>query len=115
MDTSLKWHKVTSDSPSEIPWPENNMLEYEVNGKRIVLAKWNDQIWAFNAKCPHANGRMANGYINSQGFVICPLHHYSFSIKNGRNPSLEGFFLKTYPVELRSEGIFIGFKPISLF
>jgi 3-phenylpropionate/trans-cinnamate dioxygenase ferredoxin subunit len=112
MDTSLEWHVITND-PLSIQWPENNMLEFEIAGKQIALAKWNDQYWAFNAKCPHANGRMAQGYINNQGYVICPLHHYSFSIKNGRNPSLEGFLMKTYPVEVRSEGIFVGFKPIS--
>jgi 3-phenylpropionate/trans-cinnamate dioxygenase ferredoxin subunit len=36
-------------------------------------------------------------------------------MKNGRNTSGEGYFLKTYPVETRPEGIFIGFKPFSLF
>jgi 3-phenylpropionate/trans-cinnamate dioxygenase ferredoxin subunit len=30
-------------------------------------------------------------------------------MKNGRNTTGEGYFLKTYPVEQRQEGIFIIF------
>jgi 3-phenylpropionate/trans-cinnamate dioxygenase ferredoxin subunit len=36
-------------------------------------------------------------------------------MKNGRNTSGEGYFLKTYPIELREEGLFIGFQSFSLF
>jgi 3-phenylpropionate/trans-cinnamate dioxygenase ferredoxin subunit len=36
-------------------------------------------------------------------------------MKNGRNTTGEGYFLKTYPVELRPNGLFIGFKPNSFF
>jgi len=47
--------------------------------------------------------------------VVCPLHRYCFDMKNGRNTSGEGYFLKTYPIELRAEGLFIGFQSFSLF
>ena len=112
--TTMNWFLIT-DAPTSLDWPQNQLLDMEVEGKKITLAKWKDGYFAFAQKCPHASGRMAQGYINPLGQVVCPLHRYAFDMKNGRNTSGEGYFLKTYPVELRNEGIFIGFKSNSLF
>jgi nitrite reductase/ring-hydroxylating ferredoxin subunit len=114
MSGNINWELVT-DAPLTLEWPDNNLLEIEVAGKKVTLAKWKEGYFAFASKCPHASGRMASGYINPLGQVVCPLHRYAFDMKNGRNTSGEGYFLRTYPVETRPEGIFIGFKPFSLF
>ena len=114
MSSSISWELVT-DTPLGLDWPASNLLEIEVGGRKLTLAKWEGNYFAFARKCPHASGRMASGYINPLGQVVCPLHRYAFDMKNGRNTSGEGYFLKTYPVETRPEGIFIGFKPFSLF
>jgi 3-phenylpropionate/trans-cinnamate dioxygenase ferredoxin subunit len=110
----MHWVLIT-DAPASLDWPDNYLLDLEVDGKKITLAKFKDGYFAFAQKCPHASGRMAQGYINPLGQVVCPLHRYAFDMKNGRNTTGEGYFLKTYPVELRPEGIFIGFKPNSFF
>jgi nitrite reductase/ring-hydroxylating ferredoxin subunit len=44
------------------------------------------------------------------GNIVCPLHRYKFSLVNGRNVSGEGYYLKTYPVEQREDGLYIGFE-----
>jgi 3-phenylpropionate/trans-cinnamate dioxygenase ferredoxin subunit len=112
--TEMHWVLLT-DAPLSLDWPDNQLLDLEVDGKKITLAKFKDGYFAFAQKCPHASGRMAQGYINPLGQVVCPLHRYAFDMKNGRNTTGEGYFLKTYPVELRPNGLFIGFKPISFF
>jgi 3-phenylpropionate/trans-cinnamate dioxygenase ferredoxin subunit len=112
--TEMHWVLVT-DAPLSLDWPDNQLLDLEVDGKKITLAKFKDGYFAFAQKCPHASGRMAQGYINPLGQVVCPLHRYAFDMKNGRNTTGEGYFLKTYPVELRPNGLFIGFKPNSFF
>ncbi|MCX6337228.1 MAG: hypothetical protein NT153_08110 [Bacteroidetes bacterium] len=58
---------------------------------------------------------MADGYIDATGQIVCPLHRYRFSLQNGRNTSGEGYYLKTYPIEHREDGIFIGLAPNSIF
>ena len=112
--TEMHWVLVT-DAPLSLDWPDNQLLDLDVDGKKITLAKFKEDYFAFAQKCPHASGRMAQGYINPLGQVVCPLHRYAFDMKNGRNTTGEGYFLKTYPIELRPEGLFIGFKPNSFF
>jgi 3-phenylpropionate/trans-cinnamate dioxygenase ferredoxin subunit len=58
---------------------------------------------------------MADGYLDALGNIVCPLHRYKFSVSNGRNTSGEGYFLKTFPVQLREDGVFIGFAQNNLF
>jgi 3-phenylpropionate/trans-cinnamate dioxygenase ferredoxin subunit len=113
-ENKINWVLIT-EAPLNLDFQENNLLDLEVDGKKITLAKWKEGYFAFAQKCPHASGRMSAGYINPLGQVVCPLHRYAFDMKNGRNTSGEGYFLKTYPVEQRPEGIFIGFKPNSFF
>ncbi len=104
--SSAQWHHVT-DVPQSLPWQENGMCVVTVDGKKITLAHQGDRYFAFAYKCPHASGIMAEGYLDAMGQVVCPLHRYRFSVQNGRNTSGEGYYLKTYPLELREEGLFV--------
>ena len=105
----MTFHKI-ADTADSIIWQENNMCLVEVADKKITLARFEGQLFAFAHKCPHASGIMADGYINAAGQVTCPLHRYRFDMKNGRNTSGEGYYLKTYTVETRPEGIFVGWE-----
>lgn len=103
------WHKI-ADNTDEIIFQENKLTEITVSGKTICLVKKENQIFACTQKCPHAGGHLADGYIDIQGNIVCPLHRYRFNPETGRNTSGEGYFLKTYKVELREDGVYIGFE-----
>ncbi len=103
------WHKITA-SIQELHFPENKLIEIEVAGKMVCISTHNETIRACAHKCPHAGGRLANGYLDALGNIVCPLHRYKFSLENGRNVSGEGYFLANYPIEKRKDGIYIGFK-----
>jgi 3-phenylpropionate/trans-cinnamate dioxygenase ferredoxin subunit len=66
-------------------------------------------LYAFAYKCPHAGGVMAEGFIDSLGNAVCPLHRYKFSLKTGRNSTGEDY-LKTYQTEINENGVFIIFE-----
>lgn len=108
------WHKI-ADTQEELPWQSNNMLQMEVDGKNICLVKGKDMVSACAAKCPHASGVLADGFLDPVGNIVCPLHRYKFNLQNGRNVSGEGYFLKTYPVELRADGVYVGFEEGGIF
>lgn len=103
------WHKV-AENEAILPWQENNMCLVEAGNKKITLARFNEQLFAFAWKCPHASGIMADGHINATGQVTCPLHRYRFDMKTGRNTSGEGYYLKTFSVEIREDGVFVGWE-----
>lgn len=103
---SLQWRKLAG-SIAEIQWMMNNLSIAEIEGKKITLAIFNNKVYATSYKCPHAGAVMADGYIDVAGNIVCPLHRYKFSLEKGRNVSGEGYYLKTYKVEEREDGIFI--------
>jgi len=108
------WHKV-SEAEAALAWNENAMAVVHVENKEIGIARHEGLLYGFALKCPHAGGPLNEGYIDPLGNVVCPLHRYKFNIKNGRNSSGEGYHLKTYPVESRTDGIFVGIEDKSLF
>jgi 3-phenylpropionate/trans-cinnamate dioxygenase ferredoxin subunit len=103
---SATWHKIANNI-SEINFNTNSLAEIEINGKTICLAKHNNQLFACTQKCPHAGGLLAEGHLDSLGNLVCPLHKYKFNLKNGRNVSGEGFYLKTFKVEETERGLFV--------
>ncbi len=103
------WHKLADDLAG-ISFSANNMAEVKVAGKSICIAIHNDKLFGCTHKCPHAGGALADGYLDAMGNIVCPLHRYKFNLQNGRNISGEGYFLKTFPIEIRKEGIFVGIE-----
>jgi nitrite reductase/ring-hydroxylating ferredoxin subunit len=113
-EKKYSWYKI-ADSQAEIDFAASNLTQLEVNGKQICLALNSNKLYACAHKCPHAGGVMAGGYTDALGNIVCPLHRYKFSLQNGRNTSGEGYYLKTYPVQQREDGIYIGFEETNLF
>lgn len=108
------WHKI-AESASDFFWQENHLCEIVVKGKTICVAKKGNEVFACTHKCPHAGGHIADGFIDALGNIVCPLHRYKFSLETGRNVSGEGYYLKTFPVEQRADGIYIGIEETGFF
>ena len=103
------WYKI-AESKDELFNNNQSLIEIEIAGKMICIGRHREELKACVAKCPHAGGKMADGYIDALGNIVCPLHRYRFSLNNGRNISGEGYFLKTYSIESRINGVFIGLE-----
>lgn len=100
------WFKI-AESVAELNFAQNGLTEIEVKGKKLCIGKYHDQLFVCTQKCPHAGGILADGYIDSLGNLVCPLHRYKFNPTNGRNVSGEGYYLKTFDFEIRKDGVFI--------
>jgi nitrite reductase/ring-hydroxylating ferredoxin subunit len=114
MSKKIKWHKIAEDQAS-LRFAENNIVIAECGGKTICIGHHKGQLFGFAYKCPHASGILANGFIDPIGNVVCPLHRYKYNIENGRNTSGEGYYMKTYPIEIRPEGVFAGIEEGGFF
>jgi len=102
------WHFLAADIQS-LGFGQFPIIELAVAEKNICLAIHKETLFAFQAICPHAGAKMVNGYLDAQGNAVCPLHKYKFALKNGYNVTGEGYNMRTYPIEIREDGIFVGF------
>lgn len=79
---------------------EGEMLECRVGAADVLLCSVAGQIYAVEARCPHAGQRLATGRLD--GFTIhCPLHRASFDVRSGAvlsGPAQER--LKRYATEV---------------
>lgn len=106
----IQWHHI-----GIVSWQLNDMCVVEAGGKKLTLARRDGALFAFAYKCPHASGIMADGVLDGAGNVVCPVHRYRFSLASGRNTSGEGYYIKTYSVEERVDGIYVGWEEKGLF
>ena len=110
MAKQYTWHRLADPCIGE-----RDLTVMEVNGKKISFTRYEGVLYAFAYKCPHASGIMADGFVDDAGNVVCPLHRYRFNVKNGFNTSGEGYYLKTYPIEQREDGLYLGLEKTGLF
>jgi nitrite reductase/ring-hydroxylating ferredoxin subunit len=103
------FHLISSD-PDELDFNASDIAVVEVEGKKICVTKYKDEWYAFAATCPHASGQMDQGFVDALGNIVCPVHRYRFSLKNGRNTSGEGYYLKTYKLEIRGTALYVGIQ-----
>ena len=108
-DDRFKWIKI-AESEAEIDFAENNIAEVMAGPRKICVARFGNELFAFSNKCPHASGLFVNGYIDAVGNVVCPIHRYKFCMRNGRNVTGEGYFLKHWTVQKREDGIYIAME-----
>jgi nitrite reductase/ring-hydroxylating ferredoxin subunit len=104
------WHKV-ADAATDLQWTPGAIAEAEADGKKICLARFQDEWFGFAHTCPHAGAPMTDGYVAGACQVVCPVHSLKFNLTNGgRDVNGEGYTLKTYPVEVRADGVYVGFE-----
>ncbi len=103
------WVKVAL-SVEELGIAEKKVIEADADGKTVCIGQYDGTLFAFAQKCPHAGAYFKEGIIDQAGNVLCPRHRYKFCVKNGRNVSGEGYYLKHWPVEVRDEGVFVGLE-----
>ncbi len=85
--------------PTDAVQPEQ-LTAVTINGRRLILARWQDNLYAFTAECPHAAADLADGWL-ARYKVTCPDHEYCFDLRNGRIlwPEDEFYRLKKYEVK----------------
>ena len=89
---------------------EGRVSTISVNNKKICIAHTHEGFFAVQDKCPHNGASLGNGFCTAQGSIVCPVHRYSFDLKTGRATSGGGDAARTYPLEVREDGIYIGFE-----
>lgn len=101
------WHRAEDILFSGLA--QDKLTSTRAGEKQVGLLRKGELLHAFAATCPHSGAALCDGWLDARGHIVCPLHKYRFDPVNGRNTSGEGYKLKTYPVEIRGDEIYIGY------
>jgi len=105
----MKWYKVFESEEQALNTVKMNKAKLlKIGDRRICLSNHNNKIFASKDKCPHNGASLSEGRVNYLGEIICPWHGYRYALNDGKECQNRAHDLKTYPIEYRSEGIFIG-------
>ena len=85
-------------------------MVFELKGEKICVTRTNKGFYAVQDKCPHNGASLSKGYCSNNNEIICPLHRYLSDLQSGKATSGGAFALKTYPIEIKNDGVFIGIK-----
>ncbi len=101
---NLNWLKV------DIDLPEGDFVkQILVGGKKLCLVKHQKELFVVQNHCPHAGGVLSGGWCKD-GYLVCPVHRWQYNLHTGRGAEGQGDYIEMYPVEMRSDGIYVGFE-----
>ena len=100
--TSDTWTKAAPLSALK----EEGRLVFRKEGRQIALFDTPSGIHACNNRCPHEGYPLREGDLDDQCILTCNWHNWKFDLQSGRN-LYGGEGLRTYPVEIRGEEVWI--------
>ena len=106
MTAQLRWIKLVDREML----PKTDFIKvFRVEGRSVCLTYHQQGYFATQSRCPHAGADLSQGWCKN-GKLICPFHRYEYDLKSGKGAPGQGDYIETYPLEVRSNGIYIGFK-----
>ena len=87
----------------------NQLTKIEIKGEPILLTRWQDELVAFSAYCPHAAADLSKGELY-RGKIECLDHGYVFDVRNGRALWPEDEVCRLKRFEVKEEGDVIKVK-----
>ncbi len=109
-EKKYSWYKIAESEADLFGRGNNNLALVHLHGRELCLSRARQKIYACNDRCPHAGGKLHQGWVDALGNVVCPVHQYRFNPEKGNNTSGEGYFVKTYPVVTNDNGVFVGLE-----
>ena len=99
----MTWTKIAKKGSIE----SGKGVEINIDGKRIAVFN-KDGLYALDAMCVHQDQSIACGTITGDT-VECPHHFWHYNLKTGDLLDyLKDVKLETYPIEEKSDGIYIN-------
>lgn len=87
---------------------EDELIQVELDGEPVCLAKANGVICAFTDNCTHVGGPLSEGELNGD-VLTCPWHAAQFNVYTGkvlRGPARQD--IQTYAVKIEGKDILVS-------
>lgn len=98
-----EWHKVLE--PDELS--EGRVAPVACGHRNLCMTRFEGRYGALDARCPHQGGPLGEGSIEN-GWLRCPWHGFDYHPTTGRPPGGFDDAARTFPVEERADGVYVG-------
>ncbi len=85
---------------------KNTVSMVRIDGRQIALFDSPEGVRACNNRCPHEGYPLSQGNLSDGCILTCNWHNWKFNLNTGQN-LFGGDRLRTYPVELRGDEIWV--------
>ena len=100
--TEKRWHKVAQVDDL----PDGRVTTVQAGSRSVCLTHCGDRFGALENHCPHQGGPLGEGSIE-KGMLRCPWHGYDYDPITGRPPAGFSDAPEAFPVEIRTDGIYV--------
>jgi len=108
-----KWIRLgTSEQAVLQTIGDRNMRRVYLEQTNICLVNSNGKLKAVRDRCPHQGAKFSEGGCVEDNKIVCPWHKFGFDLDNGRGA---GLYVEVYPIEMREDGVYLGFQYRSFF
>ncbi|MCU0270303.1 MAG: thiamine pyrophosphate-binding protein [Acidimicrobiales bacterium] len=102
-DEQLEWHRVAEVDDLD----EGRVRTVAAGIHAVCLTRHEGRYGALDNRCPHQGGPLGEGSIE-QGLLRCPWHGYDYDPVTGRPPPPFDDAPRSYPVEVRGDGVYVA-------
>ncbi|ORA64521.1 thiamine pyrophosphate-dependent enzyme [Mycobacteroides franklinii] len=102
----LVWHKAVDRDALD----EGEVTVCPVGLKSVALTRLHGRFGAIDNRCPHQGGPLGQGTLENDK-IRCPWHGFDFDPFTGEAAGGPDFNVRTYPVEVREDGVYVGTAP----
>lgn len=107
----IKWYKLFhTEDKLRAALGEAGRKMVRIGQKRVCLFLHEDAFYAFDNLCPHNMHSLFEGNVNYLKEIVCPLHGYRYSLKDGRECEGKSGDLVIHSLEVRPEGVYLGLR-----
>ncbi len=87
---------------------EGRVTQVTCGHETVCMTRFEGQYGAMSNRCPHQGGPLGEGSIEN-GWLRCPWHGWDFHPITGRSPGSFEDGVPLYEVEVRDDGVYVGF------
>ena len=88
--------------------PDGRVKSVTCQHQTLCMSNFEGSYAALENRCPHQGGPLGEGSIEN-GWLRCPWHGWDFHPTTGKSPEGLEDGLETYPVDVREDGVYVGF------
>lgn len=101
------WYRVLG--PGDLP--EGRVTTVTAGHRSLAITHHEGEYGALDNRCPHQGGPLGEGAIEN-GWLRCPWHGWDYCPITGRAPGgHEDSGVRTFPVEVRDDGVWVAVPP----